>query len=275
GATTGVFTGLTPNTYLFRVTDANGCYYTESFTINPVTPIAVSGTKISDVLCFGDNTGAIEFTVSGTTGFTYTINGEPSIAGTSTINLTNLTEGSYTIVVTDTSTGCTDTDTIVIDEPDAALGLELTATNVHCNNDESQITAVVSGGTPNYSSAAVSFGSAEPNASAFASGNTMTVDTNLGLNWTVYVKDANGCIAMETVSITADAMPTVTAPTVSNQCDVNSGFIFEVTNVTGVAPFTYSIDGTSFQSSPIFTVNAPGNYTIYVRDANGCIATSP
>src|SRR5690606_2263796 len=149
GATTGVFTGLTPNTYLFRVTDANGCYYTESFTINPVTPIAVSGTKISDVLCFGDNTGAIEFTVSGTTGFTYTINGGTPIAGTSTINLTNLIEGSYTIVVTDTSTGCTDTETIVIDEP-AALGLTLTATNVHCNNFESQITAGVIGGTPNY-----------------------------------------------------------------------------------------------------------------------------
>src|SRR5690606_29388324 len=41
GASTGIFTGLAPDTYVFRVTDANDCYYTESFTINPVTPIAV------------------------------------------------------------------------------------------------------------------------------------------------------------------------------------------------------------------------------------------
>src|SRR5690606_14501378 len=98
----------------------------------------------------------------GTTGFTYTINGGTSTTGTSPISLSGLVEGSYTIEVIDTATGCTDTETIVIDEPDAVLGLTLTATNVHCNNFESQITAGVIGGTPNYTFAAVTSGSPAP-----------------------------------------------------------------------------------------------------------------
>ncbi|MFD2041450.1 hypothetical protein ACFSJW_18940 [Flavobacterium artemisiae] len=39
--TTGVFAGLAPGVYNFRVTDANGCYYNEAFTINSATPIAI------------------------------------------------------------------------------------------------------------------------------------------------------------------------------------------------------------------------------------------
>ena len=37
--TSGTFTNLIPGTYLFKVTDANGCYYTESMTIDPVINI--------------------------------------------------------------------------------------------------------------------------------------------------------------------------------------------------------------------------------------------
>jgi gliding motility-associated-like protein len=42
---------------------------------------------------------------------------------------------------------------------------------------------------------------------------------------------------------------------------------------TGVAPLEYSIDGVGFQTSPTFTVSAPGTYTVTIRDANGCNAT--
>jgi hypothetical protein len=41
--------GLSPNTYSFKVTDANGCYYIESYTVAPVTNITVVGTKLADV----------------------------------------------------------------------------------------------------------------------------------------------------------------------------------------------------------------------------------
>lgn len=45
-----------------------------------------------------------------------------------------------------------------------------------------------------------------------------------------------------------------------------------ITASGGNATYTYSIDGTGFQSSNIFNVTA-GNYTITVQDGNGCLAT--
>ncbi|WP_345005402.1 T9SS type B sorting domain-containing protein [Snuella lapsa] len=275
--TSNAFSGLTPGTYIFRVTDANGCYYTESYTINPVTPIAITGLKLSDVLCNGDNTGAVQFTVSGYAGsYTSTLtNGSGTLVQSgNTIDLTNLIAGSYTVEVTDLTTGCTADETITISEPANPVSLTATTTNVHCNEDNSQITVTPSGGTPNYTYAAVITGTTAP--TTYNGSNVITVDTNSATNlvWDVYVKDANGCTAMTSVTITEDPLPTVTAPTVSNQCTATSGFTFTVT-ATGLAPLSYSINGgLSYQTSPTFTVNAAGSYTITVRDANGCTATS-
>ncbi len=71
-------------------------------------------------------------------------------------------------------------------------------------------------------------------------------------------------------------LPTVsTPPLASNQCTVSSGFTFTAFGMTGVGPFTYSINGgASYQASPTFTVNAPGTYTVTIKDNNGCTATS-
>ena len=41
----------------------------------------------------------------------------------------------------------------------------------------------------------------------------------------------------------------------------------------GTGVFTYSIDGTNFQSSAIFSGLSAGPYTITYKDANDCIAT--
>ncbi|MFB9055577.1 T9SS type B sorting domain-containing protein [Mariniflexile ostreae] len=278
--TSNTFAGLTPGTYVFRVTDANGCYYTESVTISPVTNIAVTGLKLSDVLCYGDNTGVIEFKVSGyATSYTSVLT-----SGTGTLSqaidivtLTDLVAGTYTLEVTDTDTGCTAIETITIEEPTAPLGITATATNIHCNNYESQITTTITGGTPNYKYAAVVAGSPAPADSDYDANPIITVNTNTGadLVWDVYVKDLNDCSIFTAVTIGEEGLPTVTAPAVDNQCNVSSGFTFTATG-TGIAPLSYSINGgASYQDHGTFTVNAAGSYTITVKDGNGCTATSP
>lgn len=45
---------------------------------------------------------------------------------------------------------------------------------------------------------------------------------------------------------------------------------FEILATGGVAPYQYSMDGATWQAAQLFTGLAPGTYTIYVRDANGC-----
>ena len=87
---------------------------------------------------------------------------EASASGTSPINLTGLIAGIYTIEVTDTTTGCTANETITISEPSNPLSATATATHVHCNEDNSQITVTPAGGTANYTYAAVVSGAAAP-----------------------------------------------------------------------------------------------------------------
>src|SRR5690606_8316081 len=118
--TSNVFTGLPPDTYMFRVTDENGCYYTEAYTVVPVTNITVSGQLISDANCNADANGEVEFTVSNfASTYSYTINGGLAIGGQTdpTISLSGLVAGDYTIVVTDEVTGCTATVMVSVDEP--------------------------------------------------------------------------------------------------------------------------------------------------------------
>ncbi|HEY5689647.1 MAG TPA: SprB repeat-containing protein, partial [Yeosuana sp.] len=273
-----IFSGLAPGTYIFRVIDANGCYYSESYTVTPVTPITVTGLKLSDVLCFGDNSGAIKFTVSGYAG-TYSstlITGVGTLVQLgNTIDLTGLIADTYTLEVTDDITGCTATYSITIIEP-TLLTFTAASTNVFCSNDESQITVSASGGTASYTYAAVISGNPVPLAAAYGSSNVITVDTNSATNlvWDVYVKDANGCITINPVTIIEDALPTVTTPALSpDQCNVTTGFTITAIG-TGLAPLTYSINGVTYQTSPTFTVNAPGSYTVTIKDKNGCTATS-
>lgn len=40
-----------------------------------------------------------------------------------------------------------------------------------------------------------------------------------------------------------------------------------------VSPYTYSLDGTDYQTSNIFTSLVDGDYTVYVKDALGCVTT--
>ncbi|TAF67915.1 MAG: hypothetical protein EAZ58_09600, partial [Flavobacterium sp.] len=157
--TSNVFAGLASGSYTFKVTDANGCYYTESYSITPVTPIAIAGNVTSNVDCRGNSTGDATFTVSGnaTVGaYTYVLTAGTLGTGSltksgNTLTLTDVVAGTYTIRVTDTATGCFADGSVNISQPTTALSISsAVATNVNCNNDNSQITVSATGGTTNY-----------------------------------------------------------------------------------------------------------------------------
>jgi len=276
GSNTGIFIGLTPNNYTFEITDANGCTFSASHTIAPAINIAVSGTS-SDEVCFGDDNGQAIFTITdvSTSGnYTYTItpsSGTVTQTG-NTVTANDLASGTYTIDITDNATGCTDSASVFIN-PATEIIVSASATNVNCNNSISTISfPTLSGGSPAYTYAYVTSGNPAPGLGAYST--STSVDTAaLGLTIDVYVKDANDCIVMDTVTITSDPTPAVTL-NVDNQCTATGGnYTITATATSGVAPFTYSIDGTNFQSNGTFTVS-PGTYAITVKDANGCVANS-
>src|SRR5690606_27569730 len=63
--TTGVFPNLGLGSYTFRVTDVNGCSYTESFAITDISSIGVTSQLIKNVGCVGASNGEGRFIVDG------------------------------------------------------------------------------------------------------------------------------------------------------------------------------------------------------------------
>ncbi|MFM9946564.1 MAG: hypothetical protein ACKV1O_01370, partial [Saprospiraceae bacterium] len=57
-------------------------------------------------------------------------------------------------------------------------------------------------------------------------------------------------------------------------CAQNNGS-FTAQGSGGTSPYQYSLDGVNFQASGTFSNLAAGNYTVTVRDVNGCTAQQP
>ena len=97
----------------------------------------------------------------------------------------------------------------------------------------------------------------------------------------VVVTDANGCSTSPstTTFIIAPTAPLFPAGTVTNfngfniSCNGESDGVITAAANGGTGVFTYSIDGTNFQSSATFSGLSAGTYTITYKDANSCIAT--
>ncbi|MFV8326609.1 gliding motility-associated C-terminal domain-containing protein [Flavobacterium sp. ZS1P14] len=104
------------------------------------------------------------------------------------------------------------------------------------------------------------------NGTGFQASNTFT-----GLapaNYTLYVRNMadNTCVTSSSSATTINAIKIVLVPTtvsvVQPTCAVASGSI----TITAQVGAEYSLNGTSYQASNIFTGLAPNNYTLYVRN---------
>ena len=82
---------------------------------------------------------------------------------------------------------------------------------------------------------------------------------------TIYVRDAKGISTSTSVDLIDNCQVTLTAGQAT--CHKNDGTI-TVKNGNGIPPFTYSIDGTNFQTSNVFSGLPAGTYSIIVKDLN-------
>ena len=79
--------------------------------------------------------------------------------------------------------------------------------------------------------------------------------------------DANGCSLSTTAIVKNVAGALVTATAVNASCGLTNGFT-TASGTGGLLPYQYSINGTVFQASSIFSNLAPNNYTFTIKDAN-------
>ena len=270
---TAIFNDLDPDSYTFRVTDANGCQYTETYTILPTTPISVVGQATANISCINAADGEALFTVSAfNTSYDYSITGPSAYTETGTaetngtIPLTNLEDGTYTITVTDTDTNCVDTTTVTIAAPPAPLTLTVTPSPPTCDTDGS-VTLTASGGWGGY----------EYTITYPVSGTTYTNTTGVFNNldesgtYNVSVTDANSCQVPDSFPMNMITPPTANVDATTDLCyDATTGAVVVVGVSGGTAPYSYSINGGPLRSSNTFNNLVPGTYTFTVVDVNGC-----
>ena len=92
-------------------------------------------------------------------------------------------------------------------------------------------------------------------------------------DYDVAITDGNGCMTDGTVTLTEPDAFMIGFEVSQPDCfDQQLGSI-TVQPSGGVAPYTYSIDGTVFQASPVFTGLDEGIYQITSLDANDCSTT--
>ncbi|EJL63158.1 T9SS type B sorting domain-containing protein, partial [Flavobacterium sp. CF136] len=279
---TNSFNNLAPDTYTIKVTDSNGCSTTKAIVVEEADKISVTAQLINDVYCNGGSTGAANFTIANyITAGNYTFTLSPNLGTMAqngdVVSYTALPQGNYTFTVTDGVSGCQASVTnFVISEPTAALSSTSVATNINCNNDSATITVTPSGGTAPYKYAVVKTGDPVPAAASFVTNDQLVVDTNNGVdvNWTVYVLDSNNCDANNAQPILLDTNPTI-ASAIATQCPSATGTYDIIVTATGFSTaLLYSVDGVSYDSNNVITVNAPGVYNVIVKDANGCVSTA-
>ncbi|WP_349351702.1 SprB repeat-containing protein [Flagellimonas sp. MMG031] len=267
------FTGLGLGTYTFRVTDSEGCSYDENYAITDISSIGVQGQQTRVVTCVGDSDGEGRFLVDGfNTTYSYSIDGGPVSTGqnNSIIPLTGLAAGSYVISVTDEETNCTDTATLVIEEPSTAFAISsLDVTAMSCQNGNTgavRINTVGGWGGNRYTLT-------QPDGSTRGPKNGSTF-SNLSQDGTyqVSVTDANGCTVTDSFALTRLDAPTLTLDAAASDfCYDNfTAATLSVNATGGLAPYRYRINGGVLGASASFNGLTPGTYTIEVVDANDC-----
>ena len=250
--TSPTFAGLIDNTYTLTVRDANGCLATTQVVINTVR-LTINANITVPIRCAGE-TGTIQASAAGgPMPYTYRLNGgapqtNPTFSG--------LSAGSYEVSVTDNA-GTTATAAALILTAPTALSLSATVT-------QRSISLTATGGTAPYTYSI----------DGFSFGSTSTFNNLANGNYTLTVKDANGCTATTTARVEVNDLTITLRVAAPVNCAGNTDGAIAATVSGGRPPYSYSLNGGPSQNSAVFTGLGAGTYTITVMDADGLTRAS-
>lgn len=258
--TTGTFENLNAGAYNITIKDENNCQYFINVTVDEPNVIDIQTLQIQNILCYGDNTGTINFAANGGIGnLTFTLENESNSSG----EFGNLAAGTYEITVTDFN-GCSNSMSFAINEPEL-LEVNLTQIqNILCNGDDSgSVNLITSGGTGN-----IEF--------------TLENETNLtgtfenltAGNYEIFVIDSNMCTSSIEVIISEPAAITLTSESLQPvSCfGENDGGISIITS-GGIGTLTYILGSLSNTTGVFENLPAGDDYNITVLDGNNCTNT--
>ena len=274
----GTFTNLAPKTYDVRIRDAANpsCV----IVLAPVTitePDALTAEVASaNVTCNGANNGTITITnpQGGYGTYDYSING--GVNWQATGNFTALAPGFYNVQVRDRAyTNCIKVlnSSLLITQP-GLLGATVNKNDITCNGaGDGKITISMPMG---------GYGTYEYSIYGGAVGSWQSSVSFTGLSagtYDVQMRDAShtGCIAVLNAGLVINEPDELLASLARTNvtCNGANDGTISVTGATGgYGSYQYSINGTNWFGSGLFTGLAPAIYTVQMRDAAnpGCVA---
>ncbi len=252
GDTTSTLNKLGSGSYGVTVTDARACSISATYTITEPDSLQLSLKSISDVSCFGGNTGQIAVGIKGGTKPYSIVWNNAQTDSTAT----NLVAGSYSVIITDAA-GCSKTESYTIVEPTALTIALDTALSVSCGQANGSATVVVTGGSGN---STVSWSNSQTG---------LSVSNLASGNYTAIATDSLGCTDTLVVSIlNAGSLVASLDSNVAPGCiGGNDGFA-SASASGGTAPYTYLWNNAATTSS-VNNLSA-GPAWVIVTDNRGC-----
>ncbi len=260
-------TDLSEGTYVFTITDLEGCTITLDpiIVINPLE-LTISATLDNDITCFNDNDAQITASGNGGTGvLEYSIDGTNFFANNV---FSALSEGVYEVTVRDEN-ACQDLSTpITVTNPNEIIVSAVLDNDITCfNANDAQITATASGG------ASVTYDYEIVNIASNQTGIFSALPSGF---YEVIAKDANGCTAISNTVTVINPDEVIVNATLDNDITCHNANDAQITVTasggTGQG-FTYSIDGNNYVANNVFTGLAGNTYTLYAQDDANCIGT--
>ncbi len=264
------YLNLSAGTYTVTITDATGCL-SNPIIVDVLNEPGVTGfTSSIGTTCATALNGSITMTTStGNAPFTFSLDGGAAMSGTSPFTFNNVGAGPHTVTVID-NTGCSNIFPVTVNAGPALIASN-TPTATTCNGAvNGSIRVIPSNGAGPYTFSL--------DGATAVSGTVPFTFNNLASGpHTIQVFDAAGCSSIiYSVDVPAGPSLTTTFSKTDVRCNGDAtGSITINQPASGAAPFDYSLDGVTWQSSGVFTGLMAGNYTAYYRSANGCQGTTP
>ncbi|MBC7384229.1 MAG: T9SS type A sorting domain-containing protein, partial [Bacteroidia bacterium] len=263
--TNGCYTNLSAGTYAALIEDSNGCMASASVTITqPIGTLTTTLVSKSNVTCYGAGNGSICVTASGGVApYLYKIGNRTYQNSGCFSGLTPTCCNNITVI---DSIGCTFVLRTDITQPDAPLSATLgTQNNIGCSGGSTgSISETAAGGTAPYMYK-INSGSYQ------SSGSFSGLPGGI---YTITLKDSNNCIAANSIVIinSTNSMLALLSSQVNIATTGTGSACFAGKN--GTAPYMYKLGSGAYQSSNCFAGLAAGTYTVTLRDATGCTAST-
>ena len=247
------FRNLYGGTYIAYAFDNVGCKDSLFFDMPEPELLDTTSSAIIGESCTSPGNGEVRLVMQGGT-MPYSYNWSN---GASTINATGLTEGSYSVTVTDKN-GCTATfDPFVVTRDRVDFTID-TTNNISCPGGSDGALSVVTGPGVTIDNLTWSTG-ATSNAIQNLMAGTYRVTVNAG-----------GCMSTDSVLLAGPPMMSHSFITTEPSCagESNGSLSIQVTGGTG--PYSYSWSNPNGTNNPLLPAIPAGAYSVSVTDANNC-----